>query len=160
MYGIANILADLRFFKIYAFQSQDSSISDLFPGFYDSDSEQWWAGCGQRPEAGPQGGRMGAGVRRILELTTVSLLEQHKFTSVPVLIPQCPQVASWLRKCEKSLEFLFQDDIPELGVCEALQGLPQVRRHTQTRSLWGPAGTTPGKTTSPSPRSSKKTWKV
>ena len=37
------------------------------------------------------------------------------------------QVRSWVRRCENSLDFLFRDDTPDLGVVEALQGPPQLK---------------------------------
>jgi len=37
------------------------------------------------------------------------------------------QVAAWLRHCENSLDFLFRDDTPDLGVVEALQGAPHLK---------------------------------
>ena len=37
------------------------------------------------------------------------------------------QVAAWLRHCENSLDFLFRDDTPDLGVIEALQGPPHLK---------------------------------
>ena len=37
------------------------------------------------------------------------------------------QVAAWVRHCENSLDFLFRDDTPDLGVVEALQGPPHLK---------------------------------
>jgi len=37
------------------------------------------------------------------------------------------QVSEWLSHCEKTLEFIFQNEAPELSVMEALQGPPQVK---------------------------------
>jgi len=37
------------------------------------------------------------------------------------------KVAAWLRHCENSLDFLFRDDTPHLGVVEALQGPPSLK---------------------------------
>jgi len=37
------------------------------------------------------------------------------------------KVAAWVRHCENSLDFLFRDDTPDLGVVEALQGPPHLK---------------------------------